>query len=138
MPVDLHPRLEQDSHQLGVYNDNLLLLMRNALFPWFVIVPDTREVELHRLPGHQQTRLFNQVIQVSSFIEAQFQVDKINVASIGNLVPQLHVHIIGRRQDDACWPGVVWGTDKFDAYSLDDVAVIRHHLAATLGETFRN
>ncbi len=137
MPVELHTRLKQDTYYLGDFNSNAVLLMRNALFPWFIIVPDSAETEIHRLTENEQVKVLQQISAVSLFIENRFNVDKLNVAAIGNIVPQLHIHIIGRRKNDACWPGVVWGTDKFKNYEPDTVLNIRQQLASSLGSNFQ-
>ena len=83
----LHPQLAADCHVLGRIDGHTLLLQRNAALPWFVLVP----------PGS------------AGFVKRHHACDKINVAAIGNVVPQFHLHVVGRRRDDACWPLPVWG-----------------------------
>jgi diadenosine tetraphosphate (Ap4A) HIT family hydrolase len=102
----VNEKLLEDCYLLGRFDDSILLLMRNALFPWFVLVPQTNE-----------------------FIEDHYRVDKINIASIGNVVTQMHVHVIGRTKDDVCWPGVVWGTREFKPYEADQIEQIKEKLA---------
>ena len=88
-----------------------MLLHRNSSVPWFILVPDVAAelTELHELDAATRQRLDAELDLVARFTKARFDVAKLNVAAIGNIVPQLHVHIIGRRPDDPCWPGVVWG-----------------------------
>lgn len=115
---------------------SILLLMRNALFPWFVIVPMTAETEFHRLAHEQQLRLLRQINLVSDFVEQTFAVQKLNVAWIGNIVSQLHIHIVGRSAEDCCWPGVVWGVKQFEAYSDARVEDIKSAAQHSLADEF--
>jgi diadenosine tetraphosphate (Ap4A) HIT family hydrolase len=130
----LHPRLANDCHTLAALPLCELLLMNNALLPWFILVPRVSVVELHQLTSQQQASLFEEINQISRFIEGSFSSHKLNVASIGNIVQQLHVHVIGRRQDDICWPGVVWGVEQratYDQASLEDItSQLRNYLPA--------
>lgn len=107
----IHPRLLEDCHVLGQLELCSVLLHRNSSVPWFILVPDVAAelIELHQLDPEARRRLDAELDLVAKFTTARFDVAKLNVAAIGNIVPQLHVHIIGRRPDDPCWPGVVWG-----------------------------
>lgn len=118
----IHPRLRDDCHVLGRLPFSMVLLQRNAQLPWFILVPKTDARELCRLPAPQREVLTAEIDLVSRFVLDHFRSDKLNVAAIGNLVSQLHVHVVGRKVGDACWPGVVWGgLTEFSAYS--DVAL---------------
>ena len=108
-PPALHPQLAADCHVLGVVANNALLLQRNAALPWFVLVPPTTALELHDLPSDLRARLDGAADRLARFVKRHFGCEKINVAALGNVVPQLHLHVIGRRRDDACWPRPVWG-----------------------------
>lgn len=132
----LDKRLNNDTYPLGRWDDCLLLLSKNALFPWFILVPDTDETEYHKLNHEQQTKTQQHINHIAHFIETHFSTDKINIATIGNIVSQLHIHIIGRRHGDACWPGVVWGTSEFQSYEAHEVTAIKAQLTATLKEGF--
>lgn len=136
MNFTLDQRLKNDTYQLGNLGNNLLLLSKNALFPWFMLVPDTNEIELHKLDAEQQRQTQQHINTIARFIEAHFPTDKMNIASIGNIVSQLHIHIIGRHKSDACWPGVVWGTHHFKEYEADELKKIKAQLADTLGDIF--
>lgn len=136
MAITLDPRLQADSHLLGEFDNCLLLLSKNALFPWFILVPETREIEFHKLSPEHQASVQQHINAVARFIEAHFTTDKVNIATIGNMVSQLHIHIIGRHQQDACWPGVVWGTSHSKDYKADDVEILKKQLAYALKETF--
>lgn len=124
----LDPELRKDTYQLGNLNGSRLLLMRNALFPWFVLVPDTNEVEFHNLSWKMQKKVLKQVNLVSHFIEENNKIDKINIGAIGNVVSQMHVHIIGRSRGDASWPDVVWGIKNFKQYEPDQVEEIKNKI----------
>jgi len=132
MTFYIDERLATDSYQLGKFDNCQLLLSKNALFPWFILVPTTRETEFHKLDPAQQAKIQQHINVVAQFIEKCFSTDKINIASIGNIVSQLHIHIIGRKRNDACWPGVVWGTTHFSEYKTGDVIIIKKQLADTL------
>lgn len=112
----LDSRLKNDCFVLCRLNLSHLLLMNNALFPWFILVPETDVTELCDLSVDEQQILIDEINRVSRFIKARFTVDKLNVAAIGNVVSQLHIHVIGRRMTDECWPGVVWGAGKSEPY----------------------
>ena len=126
--VSVDARLTDSSHRLGILAGHTLLLSRNALFPWFILVPDTDETEFHHLPLAQQHELLDLVNTIARFIESVYAVDKINIATIGNVVPQLHIHIVGRRRDDAAWPGVVWACEASQSWTSEALAELRQRL----------
>jgi len=103
MNVTLDPRLQKDCFVLGKLELCQLLLMNNAAFPWFVLVPETTQIEVCDLTGSEQTLLWEEVNSIAEFVRANFQIDKLNIGAIGNVVSQLHVHVVGRREDDYCW-----------------------------------
>lgn len=117
----LDPKLLGPCLRLGRLPQSHLLLMDNAALPWFVLVPETAEVELCDLPPAVHERLFDEVRGVSLFIRRRFDIDKLNVAANGNVVRQLHVHVVGRRFDDYCWPDVVFGTPAPSRWQAPDV-----------------
>lgn len=116
IPFKLDPRLAEDCYLLAELQLSQLLLMNNALLPWYILVPRVSCTELHQLSAEQQAMLFQEIKLLSGFIENRYPTDKLNIAAIGNIVQQLHIHIIGRRQSDPWWPGVVWGTTQREAY----------------------
>jgi len=105
----LHPRLVEDCHILGRLGTSHLLLHRNAAVPWFILVPRTGLAELFELDAAARRALMEETDILAGFVKRHFDVAKINVAAIGNLVPQLHVHVVGRSPGDPCWPRPVWG-----------------------------
>lgn len=133
----LDQRLKRDCYQIGRSEPSELLLMRNALFPWFVIVPYTEELEFYRLPEKAQLQLLKQVNGISLFLKESLLVHKINVATIGNVVSQMHIHIVGRFTNDVCWPNVVWGADQFSAYSNADLDQLIQAASTALSSQFQ-
>ncbi|MBP6582225.1 MAG: HIT domain-containing protein [Chromatiaceae bacterium] len=122
----LHPQLLADCHRLGQLSHGHLLLHRNALVPWFILVPETNLGNLLDLPIPQRDGVLADCKRVSDYLTGVLDCPKVNVAWIGNLVPQLHVHLIGRHPDDPCWPKPVWGnlTQSRD-YGAQEVGAIR-------------
>lgn len=128
----LDSRLSQDCHRMGRLPFSELLLMNNADYPWFILVPRTRETELYALEPALQAGLMTEVNRVAAFVKTACpQVEKLNVAAIGNIVRQLHVHVVGRHAKDPAWPGVVWGTSVCNTYTSEALARLRAQLHRT-------
>ena len=107
----LHPQLARDTAQVGDLPLARVLLMNDANYPWLILVPRRDgAVELIDLAEEEQRQLTREIAQVSHALKTMTACDKLNVAAIGNVVPQLHVHIVARRRGDAAWPKPVWGT----------------------------
>ncbi len=134
----LDEKLKQDTYLMGMLNESYLLLNKNALYPWFILVPDTDEIEFYKLTKSLQIQLLEQINKMSNFIEIYFNSNKLNVATIGNVVSQLHIHIIGRHPEDACWPAVVWGNEQFSPYDDAKVSEVRQNLTEYLGGELKN
>ncbi|MCG7585033.1 HIT domain-containing protein [Photobacterium sp. OFAV2-7] len=110
MHFSLHPRLAADTTVLGDLPLCRVLLSKEALGPWLILVPRRDEItEIHHLPEQDQLQLIRESSAVARLLETDYQADKINVGALGNLVPQLHVHHIARFQSDIAWPGPIWG-----------------------------
>lgn len=134
----LDPRLANDCLLLGKLNFSLLLLMNNSLVPWFILVPQTTETEITDLLPSEQAALLEEINLISAFVKTNFQISKLNIAAIGNIVSQLHVHVVGRDPSDYCWPNVVWGTSEREAYSDEKIKEITTTLSEQLGDKFTN
>ena len=108
---ELHPQLLADCHNIGRFNLSHVLLHRNAGLPWLILVPevDAGVRELYELDTDSRRVLDDEIDTTARYLKQSLGAHKINVAAIGNLVPQLHIHVIGRHPGDPCWPGVVWG-----------------------------
>jgi diadenosine tetraphosphate (Ap4A) HIT family hydrolase len=131
----LHTQLAKDCVTIGDLPLSRVLLMNDANYPWLVLVPRRADsVELFQLPRLDQQQLLDEITQVSAALAGHFRADKMNIAALGNVVPQLHVHIIARYSDDPAWPRPVWGAVPARPYSDDAlpirVADIRTLLAA--------
>jgi len=105
----IHPQLLADCHYLGSLAATELLLNRNAALPWFILVPDTSMGDVLDLPEHHREVVMADCAAVATFIKQLLGYEKVNFAGLGNVVPQMHLHVIGRRVGDPCWPQPVWG-----------------------------
>lgn len=98
-----------------------LRLMDDARYPWLLLVPERPGlVELHDLEEHDAQALMREVRACTRALADLFPLDKTNVGALGNMVPQLHVHVIGRRRDDPAWPGPVWGVGAAEPYRPEE------------------
>lgn len=106
---ELHPQLLADCHRLGAMASGELLLSRNAGLHWFILVPDTDMADLLDLPPPQLHPVLADCQRLSQWLKQVQGYPKVNFAGLGNVVPQMHLHVVGRRQDDPCWPQPIWG-----------------------------
>lgn len=134
MSFSLHPRLAAGGFDLGRMAGCRLILKDNALFPWFLLVPEVEEgiEDLHQLEAARYDEVMAAVRSVSQFVADHFQPEKLNVACIGNQVRQMHIHIVGRGSGDPAWPGTVWAFDGKRAYQDEEVAGIMAAARASL------
>jgi len=130
---ELDPRLAEDCLLLGHLNISQLLLMNNSLAPWFILVPETSATEIIDLAKSEQAYLLEEINLLSAFVRNNFEISKLNIAAIGNMVNQLHVHVVGRKPSDYCWPNVVWGRDECMPYSDEKIAEITAAVRGQLG-----
>lgn len=130
----VHPRLAADCHRLGRFATCHLLLHRNALVPWFILVPQGAAGDLLGLPPALRDAVMDECSRIAAFVRARFGTPHINFAAIGNLVPQLHLHVVGRSPGDACWPDPIWGHLRGSAaYAPRELAALAHALRADWG-----
>lgn len=135
--AELHPQLAQDCLTLGRFPLCYLLLRRDANYPWFILVPDRADIhEIHQLAGGDQQQLLRESTTLSRALEQAFAPDKLNIAALGNMVPQLHLHHIVRYATDPAWPAPVWG--RLPALPYDDYGLIQviEKLRGALGGEF--
>jgi diadenosine tetraphosphate (Ap4A) HIT family hydrolase len=105
----LHPRLAADTMQIARWPLCRVLLMNDARFPWLILVPERPSLrEIHDLAGTDRAILVEEIARASRLLQERLNADKINVAALGNQVPQLHVHVIARFVGDPAWPNPVW------------------------------
>lgn len=116
----LDPNLEADTHAIGELPFSQLLLMDDARFPWLIVVPRICGArELIDLDEGDQRSLLGEISLVGRAVETLWRPDKLNIAALGNVVPQLHVHMIVRYTSDAAWPKPVWGVGERVTYAED-------------------
>ncbi len=132
----LHERLAADCRVLGDLPVSRVLLMNDRRFPWLVLVPRRGGLrELHELPEPARLPLFEELEAASRALVDVCGAEKINVGALGNLVPQLHVHVVGRRRNDAAWPGPVWGFGSAELYAPGESDALAGRLQQALGLT---
>ena len=116
----LHPRLENDTVFVADYALSRVLLMNDARFPWLLLVPRRAGIcQLHELAHAERMVLIEEIARAGKALIAVSAAAKINVAALGNIVPQLHVHVVARNASDPAWPNPVWGFGEPIPYSLE-------------------
>lgn len=119
----LHPQLASDGIQIGQFELSQLLLINDRQYPWFVLVPRREDVtEIFQLDEEDRVQLLRESCWLAEALKDAFAADKINIAALGNMVSQLHVHHIVRYRNDAAWPAPVWGKLVAVPYTDEQVA----------------
>jgi len=135
----LDPRLAADCLPAGNFELCQLLLMNEARYPWFILLPRREAVtEVFQLAKEDQAQLWQEVSVLAETLKDSFAADKINIAALGNQVAQLHVHVIARKHDDAAWPAPVWG--RFASpqpYQAQEAAIMMERLRLALSGCMR-
>jgi len=122
MNFQLHPRLKNDSIELGEFSLCKLLLINDSQYPWFVLVPKKTDItETFQLLEEDQQLLQQESSILAETLASLYKADKMNVAAIGNLVPQLHIHHVVRYKNDIAWPAPIWG--KFDTVPYSSIQI---------------
>jgi len=117
---ELHPQLKSDCFHLGRFNLCELLMMNDGQYPWFILVPARHGIkETFELPQEDQIQLSLEINFLSQLLHSNYSADKINIAALGNMVPQLHVHVIARFHSDLSWPKPIWGNLSPKKFSKD-------------------
>lgn len=132
---ELHPQLAADTHPLAALELCELRLMDDANYPWLVLVPRVADArELIDLDATQRYALTEEIDRAARLLRDAFRPHKLNVAALGNLVPQLHVHVIARFEHDPAWPSPVWGRVAARPYTpeglVERIAQLRDALLA--------
>ena len=126
---ELHPQLSADTLTLGNFPLCQLLLAKDGNYPWLILVPRVADIsEFHQLTATQQAQYLLESNAVSLVLSNQLYADKINIAALGNMVPQLHIHHVARFKHDPSWPKPIWG--QVPAITRSEQAI------ATLTELF--
>ena len=133
---ELDPLLERDTAPVGDMPLSRVLLIKDASYPWLLLVPRRHlAVEITDLDMIEQAQLMSEIAHAGRVLKAHTRCDKINVAALGNVVSQLHVHIIARSRGDAAWPRPVWNVvppRDYDKSALDElITALRQRLTLT-------
>ncbi|MCF7964558.1 MAG: HIT domain-containing protein [Methylobacter tundripaludum] len=133
MTFQLHPRLEQDCIAIGRFELCRLLMMNDSRYPWFILVPERADLqEIYQLSKVERELLTEESSYLAENLAVLYKADKMNIAAIGNMVPQLHIHHIVRYRTDKAWPAPVWGKFAAVPYTesqiADNVTLIRDQL----------
>lgn len=127
----LHPQLAADTREVMRLGLCRVLLMNDRRFPWLILVPERADIrEIHQLSAADRAVLIEEAARTAQAMERLYKADKMNVAALGNQVPQLHVHVIARFTTDPAWPTPVWGKGKAEPY---DAAAMESAIAAVKG-----
>ena len=130
---ELHPTLQSDTVKIGELPLSLLLLSKDANYPWLILVPKRYGIEeLYELSPDDRYQLTQESDWISRALVSLFSPDKLNIAAIGNMVPQLHIHHVCRFHNDACWPKPVWGQVPATAYTNAEIAAIIKNVSGKL------
>ncbi|WP_225775076.1 HIT domain-containing protein [Pseudomonas sp. Marseille-Q5115] len=134
---ELDPRLQADTWVLGDFPLCQLLLSKDANYPWLILVPRrAATTEIFELTEAEQAQLAVETAQLAEGVKTALKADKINVAALGNVVAQLHVHVIARYTADPAWPAPVWGKVPAVEYRPEQLDALKDTLRAMLPATF--
>ncbi|UCJ16297.1 HIT domain-containing protein [Pseudomonas sp. MM211] len=134
----LDSRLQQDTFVLGEFPLSRLLLSNDARYPWFILVPRREEVsEVFQLDADDQRALWGETALLAEVLKDAFKADKINIATLGNVVSQLHMHVIVRYRDDDAWPAPVWGRHPAKPYEQEQLSALRDRLQSVMPAQFQ-
>jgi len=129
----LHRQLAADTVEVARLDVSWVLLSRDANYPWFILVPAIDGArEFHHLDAGVQQKILLESAQLASAIERIYRPDKLNIAALGNVVPQLHIHHIARFATDAAWPAPVWGKLPPKHFAGEELAVAARAMATEL------
>jgi diadenosine tetraphosphate (Ap4A) HIT family hydrolase len=130
----LDARLEADTSEVGRLALSRVLVMNDARFPWAILVPQRVGLaEIIDMAPADRALLLEEIVAVSEAMHSLFAPDKLNVAALGNVVRQLHVHVVARFASDPAWPRPVWGSGEAVPYQPHQLAIVATRLARALG-----
>lgn len=129
----LHPQLLADTHPVCELALCSVRLMDDVRWPWLILVPRLPFLrELVDMAGDDQASLLKEVSRAGRVLQRLYHTDKLNIAALGNQVPQLHIHVISRRRDDPAWPQPVWGHGAAEPYPPEELSPVLARLAMGL------
>ncbi len=131
----LHPRLQQDTVFIGSFELSQLLLMNDSLYPWFILVPQKADIgESYQLAPDERQQLQTESCLLAERLAKIYKADKMNVAALGNMVPQLHIHHVVRYKHDKAWPAPIWGAFDAVPYTEEAIEQQRQRICAAFPE----
>jgi diadenosine tetraphosphate (Ap4A) HIT family hydrolase len=129
----LHPQLAHDCIELVDLPLCKLLLCNDSAYPWFILVPRINDLkDIYQLDWQDQQQFLNESSMLSELLMQEFNGEKMNVAALGNVVEQLHIHHVVRFTNDACWPKPIWGQQALTPYKEDEIVEIKTRLLPKL------
>lgn len=129
----LHAQLAKDCFELAELPLCKLLLCNDSAYPWFILVPKVNDIgDIYQLDWQQQQQLLNESSLLSELLMQVFAGDKMNVAALGNVVEQLHVHHVVRFKSDVSWPKPIWGQQPLTPYTEKELAELKDKLLPKL------
>lgn len=132
----LDPRLQRDTIALGTLPLSLLLLMNDSTYPWLILVPRRADIrEIFQLGAADQVQLLRESSHLAELLAALLHPDKLNIAALGNVVPQLHLHHVARFRNDPAWPAPVWGKSLPVPYRPEQLTALRDRLLPALARS---
>lgn len=135
----LDSRLQQDTLDFGSFPLCRLLLLNDSNYPWFILVPQRDNLrEIHHMKVVDQQQLWFESTQLSLWMEHFFNFDKLNIAALGNVVSQLHLHHVGRKVGDPAWPGPVWGHSPAVPWDEGEIARLQQGVRIEFAERLTN
>lgn len=133
----LDPQLQQDTVRLGQFKLCDVLLMNDSQFPWVILVPRRGSTsELYQLSTEERYEQSDESAYVSQRLSDYFEADSMNIAALGNVVPQLHIHHVVRKESDPCWPKPIWGAIQAKPYSKEALEKMVDELTLLFSDKF--
>ncbi|MEX0837962.1 MAG: HIT family protein [Parvibaculum sp.] len=133
MSFELHERLAADTFRVADLTLCRVLLMNDRRFPWLILVPRREGLrDFDDVAAAEKAHFHSEIDLASAVLRAATSAEKMNVAALGNMVPQLHVHVIARFSGDAAWPAPVWGAGVVEPYAETEATALAEKLAQAL------
>ncbi|ASQ45240.1 HIT domain-containing protein [Legionella clemsonensis] len=138
MTFEVDSRIRAGSFWLGDWPLSSVYLKNNVYFPWIILIPQVPDVqEIYQLSAKDRAQLMSEITALSRIMDDVFKPDKLNVGALGNIVSQLHIHIVARFRYDKCWPHSIWQPDvAISSYSLKHTEELVHRLKEQLANIF--
>lgn len=134
-PFNLHPQLDADTHFVADLPLCTVRLMNDARYPWLILIPRRDAIrEIYELDSSAQQQLWQETTQLGELLMVVSGGEKLNIGALGNMVPQLHMHVIARRSDDEAWPGPVWGVGTAEPHDSETLTVLIDTLRMKIAE----